>query len=96
MPSFKRRPRPLPIKKKLDSLTGEVRKTITFSDVGRLMVESLDKLPGPAEFRGMVGRGKKQTMARLRKRWVGFGWCDEGQADGSEPLLVLDDTVGGA
>jgi len=80
----------------LDALTGQRRNTITFQTLAGMMIESLDPLPSPVEFRGMVGRGKKRTMARLRKRWVGFGWVDEGTADGTEPLLCLDDTVGGA
>jgi hypothetical protein len=80
----------------LDALTGKRRNTITFKALGGMMPESTDRLPGPVEFRGMVGRGKKLAMVRLRKRWVGFGWVDEGKADGTEPLLCLDDTVGGA
>ncbi|HYX20444.1 MAG TPA: hypothetical protein VFA98_06320 [Thermoanaerobaculia bacterium] len=78
-----------------DTLTGERRKTITFAVLARMMPASIDHLPGPVEFRGMIGRGKKRSMARLRKRWVGIGWVNEGEADGSEPLLCLDDTVGG-
>jgi len=79
-----------------DELTGRKRNTITFQALAGMMPESRDKLPGPIEFRGMIGRGKKAKMVRLRKRWVGFGFCDEGAADGTEPLLCLDDTVGGA
>lgn len=80
---------------KVDALTGQRRKTITFKALTRMFSASIDKLPGPIEFRGMVGRGKRRELARLRKRWIGFGWVDEGPADGSEPLLCLDDTVGG-
>jgi hypothetical protein len=76
-----------------DELTGRERKTILLETLSRLMVESLDKLPGPAEFRGYVGRGKKRRLVRLCKSWVGFGWTDGGEATGKEPLLVLDDTL---
>jgi len=79
-----------------DTLTGRRRQTIPFKAIARMFPASLDKLPGPVEFRGMIGRGKRRELARLRKRWVGFAWVDEGQADGTEPLLCLDDTVGGA
>ena len=80
------------IKTTVDTLTHSKRKTVTFAGLRRMQVGSLDKLPGPVEFRGMVGR----KMVRLRKRWVGFGWEDEGTEDGTEPVLCLDDTVGGA
>ena len=76
----------------LDKLTKSKRKMVTFAELRRMQAVALDKLPGPVEFRGMVGR----RLARLRKRWVGIGWVDEGTADGTEPLLCLDDTVGGA
>ena len=81
---------------KLDPVTGKKRATITFAALAAMMPASTDKLPGPVEFRGVVGRGKREKVVRLRKNWIGFGWVDEGDADGTEPLLCLDETVGGA
>ena len=40
---------------------------------------AIDKLPAPISLRGR------------RMRWVGIGWVDEGEADGTEPLFVEDD-----
>lgn len=60
------------------------------SQVARMVVEALDKLPSPAEFRAVVGKGKNAKLERVRKRWVGIGWVDEGPADGTEPLLVVE------
>jgi hypothetical protein len=68
------------------------RKTILLESLSGLMVESLDKLPGPVEFRGWVGHGKKRKLLRLQKDWVGFGWTHSGDATGKEPLLCLDET----
>jgi len=38
--------------------------------------EYIDHLPGPVEIDGQ------------RKRWVGFGWVDEGPATGDESLVI--------
>jgi len=69
------------------------RVVTTMKDLSRKFPDALDKLPSPAEFRGYVGKGKKRKLLRQRKTWVGFGWTDEGNADGTEPLLVLDETT---
>jgi hypothetical protein len=74
-----------------DPMTGKERKVISFQVLRGMMVESTDKLPMPAEFRAMVGKGKKRQLMRLRKEWVGFGWTGEDEADGTEPLLVLEE-----
>jgi len=42
--------------------------------------QKIDLLPRPAEHEGR------------RKRWAGFGWVDEGEADGTEPLLITPTT----
>ena len=55
------------------------RKTITVEKLSRMMVEGIDKLPGPVEHNGE------------RKGWVGIGWVTEGKADGTEPLLITDE-----
>lgn len=71
------------------------RQHMSFASLKRLLPQQMDRLPSPAEFRGTVveGRGrKKQTVeVRRRKRWVGFGWVDEGDADGTEPLLITEE-----
>ena len=54
------------------------RKTITVEQLSQMMVEGKDNLPSPAEHNGK------------RKQWVGIGWVDEGKADGTEPLLIID------
>ncbi len=54
------------------------RMTIKFSKLRKMMNESIVKLPKPVEMRGR------------KMRWVGIGWVDEGEADGTEPLLVVD------
>jgi len=41
--------------------------------------EARDKMPMPMEHNG------------IRKRWVGFGYVDEGLATGKEPLVLIDD-----
>lgn len=62
--------------------TGNDRKTMEFAELQKLLPQQCDKLPSPVEFRS--------AKIRARKRWVGFAWHDEGEADGSEPLLVID------
>lgn len=62
------------------SVASEGQETIKLSKLQRMMVEPLDKLPQPV------------AIAGRRKRWVGFGWVDEGPSDGSEPLFVEVDT----
>jgi len=52
------------------------RQIVKVHDLGNMFPEQKDKLPGPAEH---LGR---------RKRWVGIGWVDEGEADGTEPLYI--------
>jgi len=54
------------------------RKIITAKIISGMFPDSLDALPSPAEHDGR------------RKRWVGIGWVDEGKADGSEPLVIVD------
>jgi hypothetical protein len=75
-----------------DPVTGKNRPTILLERLSRMMPVSLDKLPGPCEFRGWVGKGKKRKLVRLEKAWVGFAWTDGGEATGQEPLLCLDET----
>jgi len=53
------------------------QKVMTFADLP-IFAESYDKLPGPADVKGR------------RMRWVGIGWVDEGEADGTEPLKIID------
>lgn len=65
--------------------TGE-RRVIEFAALQRMVVEQVDKLPSPAEFRVVV---KGRTL-RIRKQWVGFGWVGAERADGTEPLLVVE------
>lgn len=76
------------------------RKHMSFAALRRMLPQQVDQLPGPAEFRGTIteGRGKKKRTVevRLRKQWVGFGWVGEGDADGTEPLLVTEEGPGGA
>lgn len=67
----------------------ETRRTIGFDELKRMLPQQVDALPGPVEFRCVVGRGKKAREVRVRKAWVGMGWVDEGAADGTEPLLVV-------
>jgi hypothetical protein len=59
------------------------RRHIKFTEVGKMLPEQIDHLPQPAEF-----RTQKQSR---RMRWVGFGWVNEGPADGTEPLLVTEE-----
>jgi hypothetical protein len=30
------------------------------------------------------------SMGGVRKQWVGIGWVDEGPADGTETLVLID------
>lgn len=55
------------------------RMTLTVTKLHSMSAESKDDLPGPADHNG------------VRKHWVGIGWICEGQADGTEPLLIVDD-----
>jgi len=54
------------------------RTTITATKISKMFPQSIDKLPQPAEHAGK------------RKRWVGFAWVTECDADGTEPLLIED------
>jgi len=56
-----------------------MRRTITFSELKRLSVCNSDDLPDPVEMGGQ------------RRTWVGIGWVNEGDADGSEVLVTEDD-----
>lgn len=60
------------------------RQVLHWDKLKRMMVESLDKLPMPAQF------GRDLKTARSQE-WVGIGWIDLGPATGKEPLLVVDD-----
>lgn len=71
----------------MEVLLNMERKVIAFRELRRMMPDAIDKLPRPAEFR-YKKRGK---LVREQQNWVGFGWVFEGKADGSEPLLVVDD-----
>jgi hypothetical protein len=53
------------------------RKMITVDELRRMLPEERDKLPSPAAHKG------------VRRRWVGIGWVDEGEADGTEPLVLV-------
>ena len=66
------------------------RVTILFADYRKMAPEGKDALPGPMEFRAWIGKGKARKLHRSRRRWVGFGVVDEGPADGSEPVLIVD------
>lgn len=66
------------------------RKKLTFTELKRMLPEQVDKLQNPVEFYCEIKKGKKMTILRKRKEWVGFGWIDLGDADGSEPTLVVD------
>lgn len=61
-----------------------------FDKIRVMLPEQLDELPSPVEFRCTVGRGRRAREVRVRKRWVGIGWVDEGTADGTEPLLITE------
>jgi hypothetical protein len=50
-----------------DELTGKDRETTSFKTLQSMMVESVDKLPMPAEFRCMVGTGRRRKLTRVRK-----------------------------
>lgn len=67
------------------------RKELDFEALKRMLPQQVDRLPSPAEFAAVVGRGRSTKLMRVRRRWVGLGWVDEGDADGSEPLLVTDE-----
>lgn len=56
----------------------ERRRVVTGEEIQRMMPDVRDGLPSPAEVNGR------------RKLWVGMGWIDQGEADGSEPLLIID------
>jgi hypothetical protein len=49
-----------------------------FADLQRMTVESLDQLPWPAEAQGQ------------RLNWVGIGIVNEGPAEGTETMRVID------
>ena len=53
------------------------QKIMTAADLP-IFAEGYDSLPGPADIAGR------------RMQWVGFGWVDEGEADGTEPLKIID------
>jgi len=52
--------------------------TYEFSKIQRMMPESLDKLPWPAEAKGH------------RLNWVGIGIVNEGPAQGDETMKIID------
>jgi hypothetical protein len=52
------------------------RPTIAFETLKRLSFCNSMKLPSPVEINGR------------RMQWVGIGWVDEGEADGTETLVV--------
>ena len=54
------------------------RKTMLLSKLPRFN-NKLSELPMPVEHLGK------------RKQWTGIGWVTESEADGTEPLLILDD-----
>lgn len=63
-------------------------KLLSYERLSKMLPEQIDKLPGPAEFRGTVVKRGWSTVVRTRRQWVGFGWVDEGLPLGNEPLLV--------
>jgi hypothetical protein len=54
--------------------TAPSRQHMSFAALKRLLPQQVDKLPGPAEFRGTIvegrGKSKKPREARVRKRWL--------------------------
>lgn len=65
------------------------RVTIPFETLRSLMPKTLDTLPNPIEFQSVVG-GK---IVSVRKRWGGIGFSGNRPADGTEPILVIDEEV---
>lgn len=69
------------------------RREIDFQDLRRMLPQQIDCLPMPVQF-GAGPDGGVRVLAGAagprRMRWVGFGWVDEGLADGSEPTLVTE------
>jgi len=63
------------------------RITIPFETLRSMMPQTFDLLPNPVEFRAVVD-GK---LVAKRKDWVGIGWCGDDEADGAEPILVIDE-----
>ena len=63
-----------------------MEKTITEKELDKMFPPSIDNLfpEGVEPLAEHEGR---------RKRWVGIGWVDEGEADGSEYLLIYDNTL---
>jgi len=55
------------------------RKIITEKEIDSMWPQKIDTLPMPAEYKGR------------RKNWVAIGWVDEGEADGTEPLLISEE-----
>jgi len=68
-------------------------KLLYWEHLSRMMVEQLDKLPGPVVFRATNSSSRKKVkpIVEVRRRWVGIGWMDEGPPRGDEPLLVMSE-----
>jgi len=63
------------------------RITIPFETLRSMLPQTMDLLPNPVEFRTVV----KNKLTSVRKDWVGIGWCGDDEADGTEPILVIDE-----
>jgi len=63
------------------------RITIPFETLRSYMPQTFDVLASTVEFRAVVN-GK---LVSERKTWVGIGWSGHGAADGTEPILVIDE-----
>lgn len=54
----------------------------------------LSELPRFPCFIDKLWKDGEESTAEIdgrKMRWVGFGWVDEGEADGTEPLLITLD-----
>ena len=68
----------------------ESRRVVLWADLQRMTPETKDALPSPWEFRARVGKEGKRVLSCTRWKWMGFGTIHQGNADGSEPVLIVD------
>jgi hypothetical protein len=62
------------------------RTTITETQLGRMFPSSIDRLWPDGTDPVAEHNGRRMC-------WVGFGWVDEGPADGTEPLLIMQGKI---